>query len=538
MRGGYDARARATPAPGRPRAKRWAWRAALLASACLLAGLGYVWHALRDRHPGYALDRTIRAGPPGPLEAGFAARPITPEVPDRWTDVDGNGHRDDGEPFEDGNGNGRFDPVWLAGFHDDRPATGVHDDLWARAMVLGDGSHRVAIVVLDAIGVFHDSVVDVRERIPAAARIDHVILASTHTHQAPDLMGLWGPGPGRTGVDPSYLKRVVETAARVVAEAARAVQPATLRVARIHDGPERLVEDSRRPQVLDPDLRVIQARGADGQTLGTFVAWANHPETVWDGNLLVSSDFPHFVREALEAGLGGIAIYANGAIGGLMTTRPRFAIPDPDTGELLRTPGFRKARAQGRRLAALAMDGLARTPASEPETGEGLGPVEIRSASLALRARTLELRVENPMFLLAAALGMLPRGFSGWATVRTEIAGFQLGPITFLSIPGEIYPEIVNGGIETPEGADHPVAPLELPPLRERMPGRYRFVLGLAGDALGYIIPKSEWDEQPPWLYGSSRETYGEIVSLGPDTAPALHGALLALLERLESGGR
>ena len=63
------------------------------------------------------------------------------------------------------------------------------------------------------------------------------------------------------------------------------------------------------------------------------------------------------------------------------------------------------------------------------------------------------------------------------------------------------------------------------------MPGRYRFVLGLAGDAVGYIIPKSEWDDEAPWIYGSSRETYGEIVSLGPDTAPRLHSAILELLD-------
>ena len=97
----------------------------------------------------------------------------------------------------------------------------------------------------------------------------------------------------------------------------------------------------------------------------------------------------------------------------------------------------------------------------------------------------------------------------------------------------EIYPEIVNGGIETPEGADHATDPVEVPPLRARMPGRYRFVVGQANDALGYVIPKSEWDDEPPWIYGASEETYGEIVSVGPETAPRLHAALLALLAGL-----
>jgi len=507
----------------------------LLGLAALAA---WVAHNVRDRHPGHALDLALPAGPPGPLEAGFAAVAITPDVPDRWSDVDGDARRDPDEPWQDGNGNGRFDPVWLAGFHTNRPAVDVHDDLWARAMVLGDGRHRVALVVLDAIGFYHDAVLDVRARVPAEAGVDHVIVASTHTHEAPDLMGLWGPATGRSGVDPAYLERVVEGAARAVARAAAATRPATLRVVRVVEGPEALVEDSRRPIVLDPDLRVLEARGADDATLGTLVAWANHPETTWSDNLRVSSDFPHFLREALEAELGGLAVYVNGAIGGLMTTRPRFAVADAATGEPILEPGFAKARAQGERLARLAVAGLRRAPPPESDAGEGLGPVVVREAALALRARTLELPLQNRGFVLAAALGVVPRGFARWATVRTEVAAFTLGPLAFVTVPGEIYPEIVNGGIESPEGADFALDPVEVPPLREAMPGRFRFVLGLAGDALGYLIPKSEWDDEPPWLYGSSRETYGEIVSVGPDAAPAVHAALLGLLAELGDEAR
>ena len=87
--------------------------------------------------------------------------------------------------------------------------------------------------------------------------------------------------------------------------------------------------DSRDPQVLDAGLRSLQAISRqDSSTLGVLVSWANHPETVWDENLQITSDFPHYIREsvengihrgdsALREGLGGICIYANGAVGGL-----------------------------------------------------------------------------------------------------------------------------------------------------------------------------------------------------------------------------
>ena len=87
----------------------------------------------------------------------------------------------------------------------------------------------------------------------------------------------------------------------------------------------------------------------------------------------------------------------------------------------------------------------------------------------------------------------------------------------------------MNGGVERAPGGDFDVDPVEVPPLRALLPGRVRFVLGLANDELGYIIPKSEWDEQPPYLYGATKRPYGEVNSLGPETAPRLHAALREL---------
>jgi predicted class III extradiol MEMO1 family dioxygenase len=39
------------------------------------------------------------------------------------------------------------------------------------------------------------------------------------------------------------------------------------------------------------------------QTLGTLIQWANHPENIVSKNLLISSDFTHYLREAVEKGV-------------------------------------------------------------------------------------------------------------------------------------------------------------------------------------------------------------------------------------------
>ena len=72
-----------------------------------------------------------------------------------------------------------------------------------------------------------------------------------------------------------------------------------------------------------------------------------------------------------------------------------------------------------------------------------------------------------------------------------------------------------------------------MPAIRDLLPGRVKFVFGLANDEIGYILPKSEWDEQPPYLYDSAKRVYGEGNSLGPDTAPALHRAIRDLAAAL-----
>ena len=35
-------------------------------------------------------------------------------------------------------------------------------------------------------------------------------------------------------------------------------------------------------------------------------------------------------------------------------------------------------------------------------------------------------------------------------------------------------------------------------------------LIGLANDEVGYIIPKRQWDEKPPFCYGRQKAQYGK----------------------------
>jgi hypothetical protein len=204
-----------------------------------------------------------------------------------------------------------------------------------------------------------------------------------------------------------------------------------------------------------------------------------------------------------------------------MTTHPSLGVRDPFTGQEFKEPSFEKAEAQGKQLALLALNAME-------------NPVEIiDSAGISLVVRTLSLPIDNRLFKLGTMLGIFNRGTAGWMKMRTELSVFRFGPVSFATLPGEVYPEIINGGIEASEGRDFPGNPVEVPPVRDLMQGKYKFILGLANDEIGYIIPKSAWDEKEPYTYGSDDSPYGEENSLGPETALLLHRKLKEMLAEL-----
>jgi hypothetical protein len=67
------------------------------------------------------------------------------------------------------------------------------------------------------------------------------------------------------------------------------------------------------------------------------------------------------------------------------------------------------------------------------------------------------------------------------------------------------------------------------------MRGAVNMVFNLANDEVGYIIPRSQWDTEPPFTYGRERALYGEENSGGPGVAEVIHREGLEVLRRLHA---
>jgi hypothetical protein len=439
------------------------------------------------------------AAPPPGLLFGFAKRTITPVVGTK--------------------------PVYLAGFEHNRKATGVHDDLWARAVAVSDGRQRIAIVSVDLIGLFNADVRKARQLLQREVPGAVLIVASTHDHEGPDTMGLWGAGRFSSDVSPEYLDRVRRAIVAAAVDALSRQKPARLVLGKTRT--PGLVEDSRLPRVVDDTLVAMQAVGQDGATLGTIVNWSSHPEALGGTNTLITSDFPHYLRTRVEETLGGTCVFFVGSIGGLMTPLGlKLAGAD---GSAIPADSFAFAQAVGARAADAALDALK----------NGRPAV---SSALEHRSATVFIPLENRLFRLATFLGILDRRvYSGGQPasalfgddLRTEVGYLRIGDAEALLVPAEIYPELVLGGIQDPQdrGADFPGAPRE-PALFTLLSSDCKLVLGLANDEIGYVIPRSQWDAKPPFAYGRKEAQYGEENSVGPSAAARLAAAFKALLAR------
>ncbi|MBM3726815.1 MAG: hypothetical protein FJW40_15505 [Acidobacteria bacterium] len=414
-------------------------------------------------------------------------------------------------------------PIYLAGFGQNRVAAGTHDDLYVRCLALAAGGRPVVLCGVDSIGLFWEDVQKIRQQ--ASARIKggaDIVIAATHTHQAPDTMGLWGPKAGASGLNEAYNAFVVERAAEAAAAAATGMRRARIKLARDRSNELKgFINDTRPPVVNDHELIVLAALDRRGRPIGTLVNWANHPEALGSKNTLVTADYPATLYAKMETLFGGVSVFMNGAIGGMQS--PLGAkYRDPRTREWTEPDSFRHAEVIGEKLAQLAVDAL-----------EVKRPVSVDSVEY--REKVIEIPITNQGFVQAEAAGLYkgrkPRGPGGAAAAPVGYLRLSDGKRPVLEaalVPGELYPELSVGGVQKYPEADHAGAGVE-PALKNLMTAPYRMLFGLANDEIGYIIPKAEWDEQAPWLNGAPRRWYGEVNSVGPEAAPRIAEAFADL---------
>ncbi len=376
------------------------------------------------------------------------------------------------------------DGLHLAGFGAGRTALGVLDPLAVSALYLTQGETEVALVSVDCIGLSRPTVQKIRERIPDLADTS-IVVASTHTHSAPDTLGMWGPTlfgflPRRSGVDTPWLEQLVQSAADAVIAARNDARPAHLKATTFEVDPDWTRNDRKGGGRYDGAV-ALALDGEDGARIATVLNFASHPEALWFDNRLISAEHPGYFRTHTEALAGGVALYFSGPLGGMLTPNVAENSDEATRQAYVRDLGVHLAE---RAHAALADTETASTPG-----------LEHTHAPLALSNR-------NWRFSLLRRLNFIEAELNGGKAL-TEVHHLRLGEVEALSAPGEMLPEL-----------GHQV--------RALMDAPHRMLLGLAIDEMGYILPAEQFDHR--------EYRYERSMSLGRDTAAELLAAHQALL--------
>jgi neutral ceramidase len=383
------------------------------------------------------------------------------------------------------------------------PASGAHDPLTVRALVIGD----TAFAVADVIGI--DAGLSRRVRLASGLPPAKVTLAATHTHGGPVSMR----GRLASEADPAFLDRLEAAFVSALHRATQTMEPVTL-----HGGTgvePGIARNRRHPDgPVDTGVPVLRLDRKDGSTLAMLVSYACHPVVLSSDNLLWTSDYPHYVRSSLESALpGAVALFASGCAGDVNTGHSAAA-----SLETARNPlrSYHEAKRIGLAVAASALaaplhllgDTLyaqeSFTDLRFTTNGDVAAQLDVwraeRESAAPTRARILDIWIDWANRLAQEN----PR------PITERVTSANWGGARIVAMPGEIFARTAHQ-------------------LRQALVADYLgplFIVSYADDNPGYIPPEGEF------VFGGYEVTqahrfYGLPACLAPRSAERLAKAAL-----------
>jgi neutral ceramidase len=342
-------------------------------------------------------------------------------------------------------------------------ATGVHDDLFVRTLVLESDHAKAALLSVDLLALPNEFVDHVRRRIAARTGLDAsaILIACTHTHSGPVTISTFF-NPDET-VDRSYMDRLADSIESSAAEAWSTRFPARIGVGcgRMHGlGVNRRTRDHK---PIDEEVAVIRVDDPEGRPRIVAVQYSCHPTVLGPDNLLVTGDYPAATVARIEAALGSgaAAMFLNGTQGNISVGH---------SSELsaigVITPGrtFERATELGEKLGDTAMEVLGRTQTTDDpqlaacvhlvglplkkypsmdETATALREAAERVSSLAASDGE-ELRRAKSDLLYATISHYYAQETARFADglLPVQLQGIRIGDAVFVAVPAEVFVEI------------------------------------------------------------------------------------------------
>lgn len=354
-----------------------------------------------------------------------------------------------------------------------KPSTIKQGDLFARALVFEKGGTRVAIVNVDNLG--WTSILGDRSRaLVKGIPPQNILIGATHTHSGPDAYAFPDEN-GKSYADLKYLDWCTRQIADAINEAIGNLAPATLKIA-VGDAKGKISYNYYADALYDPRCGVIQAIAADGkkagQPIATLVNYAIHPEVIGSGRGILSPDLCGPLYERIESKTGGVAVFMNGAQGGMVTADNR-----KENGKEAND------YAECTRIGQLLADEALRIVSDASEQ---------KDPQLFCAARQITFPVESPIMKYILLHSPLKKDNANADSITTQLNLLNIGTAQVLTIPGEALPNIGYY-------------------VKRHMHTTNPFLFGLTNDAFGYMLTRVDFNSFERYNY-ISRTSLGEMT--------------------------
>lgn len=390
----------------------------------------------------------------------------------------------------------------LAGYYSPRGATGVHDELWARALVVEGQGGRAAVVSCDLIHLTQEAGDAARALIAQKTGIprERIVVTASHTHTGPVLIGThdrYMLGEEQLALARKYAEELPGRIAEAAAEAAAQLQPARLLLGseeersivfnrRFHmaDGTVGWNPGKRNPAIrrvagpVDAEVGVLAVESAEkGLPVATLVNYALHLDTV--GGTEYSADYPYTLTDLLARarGAGHVTLFAMGASGNVNHLDVSTKAPQKGHGEAARI---------GTVLAGAALKALwkaveappARIDAAVETVALDLAPHTAQELAWAQGIAEEVRRGGKPAFLdQVKAFRILDVDRRQGKPIPAEVQVLTFGrKAAVVALPGEIFVEL---GLAIKQGS----------------PFERTWVVSLANANPGYVPDRKAYDE-------------------------------------------
>jgi hypothetical protein len=353
-------------------------------------------------------------------------------------------------------------------------------DLFVRAMVIEKGETIFAIVSVDFLG--WTSILGNRSR--ALIKVippENILIGATHTHSAPDPYGFPDMN-GKTFADIKYLDGCVQQIADAVNEAIANKQPASLKIA-MDEAVGKIAYNYYAPALYDPRCGVIQALATSGSRMGqpivTLVNYAVHPEVLGNKQGILSPDLCGPLYSKIEKETGGMALFMNGAIGGMVTADTRLEYGKEGQGQK-EDNSWQECIRIGELLASESLRIIQKAPVLD-------------NPAVFIASRPLTFPVESDIMRYIIQKSSMKYESFADNKVTTQLNLINIGPAQILTVPGEAMP---NVGYY----------------VKRNMNTTMPFLFGLTNDAFGYMLAKVDYQSFKRYEY-VTRTSLGEMTA-------------------------